>query len=80
MMRREVEYIRKKINAIYTAYYFAPDMDLVEAVTTINQNIKPLRDFLAISRGYKDWTEFRAVAAARQNKALAFDCVYDEEE
>ena len=79
-MRREVEYIRKKIDAIYTAYYFNPDMDLVEAVTTINQNIKPLRDFLARSRGYKDWIEFRAVATARQNRALAFDRVYDEED
>ena len=78
-MRREVAYIRKKIDAIYTAYYFAPDMDLVEAVTTINQNVKLLRDFLARSRGYKDWTEFRAVACARQNRALAFDRVYDEE-
>ena len=78
-MRREVEYIRKKIDAIYTAYYFAPDMDLVEAVTTINQNVKPLRDFLARSRGYADWTEFRAVACARQNRALAFDRVYDED-
>ena len=78
-MRREVAYIRKKINAIYTAYYFAPDMDLVEAVTTINQNVKPLRDFLARGRGYKDWTEFRAVATARQNRALAFDRVYDED-
>ena len=79
-MRREVKYIRKKIDAIYTAYYFAPDMDLVEAVTTINQNIKPLRDFLARSRGYKDWTEFRAVATARQNRAVAFDRIYDEED
>lgn len=79
-MRREVKYIHKKIDAIYTAYYFAPDMDLVEAVTNINQNIKPLRDFLARSRGYTDWTEFRAVAAARQNRALAFDKVYDEED
>ena len=79
-MRSEVKYIRKKIDAIYTAYYFNPDIDLVEAVTTINQNIKPLRDFLAHSRGYKDWTEFKAVAVARQNKALAFDRVYDEED
>ena len=79
-MRREVEYIRKKIDAIYTAYYFAPDMDLVEAVTTINQNIKSLRDFLAVSRGYADWIEFRAVATARQNRALAFGSVYDEED
>lgn len=78
-MRREVKYIHKKIDAIYTAYYFNPDMDLVEAVTTINQNIKPLRDFLAKSRGYKDWTEFRVVACARQNKALAFDRVYDKD-
>lgn len=78
-MRREVKYIRKKIDAIYTAYYFAPDMDLVEAVTTINQNTKPLRDFLARSRGYTDWIEFRAVAVARQNRALAFDQVYDED-
>lgn len=79
-MRREVAYIHKKIDAIYTAYYFAPDMDLVEAITTINQNIKPLRDFLARNRGYTDWIEFRAVATARQNKALAFDRVYDEED
>ena len=56
------------------------DMDLVEAVTTINQNIKPLRDFLAVSRGYADWIEFRAVATARQNRALAFGSVYDEED
>lgn len=79
-MRREVKYIRTKIDAIYTAYYFAPDMDLVEAVTTINQNIKPLRDFLARSRGYTDWLEFRAVATARQNKALAFDNSYYEKD
>ena len=79
-MRREVEYINKKIDAIYTAYYFAPDMDLIEAFTNINQNVKSLHDFLARNRGYKDWTEFRAVAAARQNKAMAFDRVYDEEE
>ncbi len=78
-MRREVKYIRKKIDAIYTAYYFNPNMDLVEAVTTINQNIKPLRDYLARSRGYKDWTEFRTVACARHNRALAFDSVYDDD-
>lgn len=78
-MRREVAYIRKKIDAIYTAYYFAPDMDLVEAVTTINQNIKPLKDFLARSRGYTDWIEFMAVATARQNRAVAFDSVHAEE-
>jgi hypothetical protein len=53
-------------------------MDLVEAVTTINQSIKPLKDFLAKSRGYADWIEFQAVATARQNRAVAFDKVYDE--
>lgn len=78
-MRREVRYIRTKIDAIYTAYYFNPEMDLVEAVTTINHNVKPLHDFLARSRGYKDWTEFRAVAAARQNNALAFERCSDPE-
>ena len=78
-MRREVAYIRKNIDAIYTAYYFAPEMDLVEAVTTINQNIKPLKDFLARSRGYTDWIEFMAVATARQNRAVAFDSVHAEE-
>ena len=78
-MRREVKYIRKKIAAIYTAFYFNPDMDLVEAVTEINHNTEPLRDFLARSRGYNNWTEFRAVACARQNRAMAFERVTDDE-
>jgi hypothetical protein len=76
-MRREVKYIHKKIDAIYTAYYFNPDMDLVEIFTSINQHVKPLQDFLAKSRGYKDWTEFRAVACARQQNSMAFDRGYD---
>ena len=72
-MRREVRYIMKKIAAIYTAYYFDPTMDLVESVTAINANTKPLKDFLAKSRGYADWSDFQAVAIARQNNALAFE-------
>ena len=72
-MRREVRYIMKKIATIYTAYYFDPTMDLVESVTAINANTKPLKDFLAKSRGYKNWSDFQAVAIARQNKALAFE-------
>ena len=36
--------------------------------------------FLARSRGYSDWIEFRAVATARQNRAVAFDRIYDEED
>lgn len=78
-MRREVKYINKKIDAIYTAFYFAPDMDLVETFTNINQNVKPLKDFLARSRGYTDWIEFMAVATARQNRAVAFERAYNEE-
>ena len=78
-MRREVKYINKKIDAIYTAFYFDPDMDFVETFTSINQNVKPLHDFLARSRGYKDWTEFRATAAARQQNSMAFDRIYDED-
>ena len=72
-MRREVKYMMKKIAAIYTAFYFDPTMDLVESVTAINANTKPLKDFLARSRGYTDWIEFQTIACARQNYALAFE-------